>query len=365
MQVFARRSLGSAVARKTALIVGATGAVGTAFATEFASRAEGWAVLGIARNPPANPIRNVSYLQCDLGDPEACANALVASPPVTHVLYCARVTHSEQPVESISENLRLLENVVNAAEASSTELEHVHLVQGGKYYGVHLGPFPTPAREGRGRCSPPNFNHAQQDLLVERSAAAPWNWSACRPNTLLHYSPHIARNIVSTLGVFVAICAEDGLPLDFPGPVGAYSSLTQVTSLDVLASTVRKMVKEPGCANLAFNVTNTDVFRWSAIWTGLAERFGVPIGSVQPRLLADSMQGREAVWRRVCERHCLRPRPLSEVANWPFADATLERHWDEILSRNRARRHGLDSWDDSESRFFRILDQYRQAHILP
>lgn len=305
------------------------------------------------------------YLPCDLLDPAACAELLAPHPPVTHVFYCARVTHSDQPLESTSENLDLLVNAIDAVERASSGLRHVHLVQGGRYYGVHLGPFPTPAREGQGRSAVPNFNHAHQDFLSDRSRGSGWSWSASRPNTLLHYSPEIARNIVSTLGAYAAICAELGTSLDFPGPAGAYESLTQVTTLRLLARTMERIATDSSCAGKAFNVTNTDVFRWKAVWARLARQFQLEEGPVRPRLLADEMAGREAAWHRVCRRHRLRSTELANVANWPFADATLERHWDEILSHNRARGHGLDEWDDSVERFFQILGTYREAGVLP
>ena len=56
---------------------------------------------------------------------------------------------------------------------------------------------------------------------------------------------------------------------------------------------------------------------------------------------------------------------LDRVANWGYADATLERTWDEILSRNKARRLGFHDWDHSPARFFAVLNRYRQAKILP
>ena len=46
-------------------------------------------------------------------------------------------------------------------------VRHVHLVQGGNYYGFHLGPFPTPAWEDQSRSAVTNFYHAQQDVRGE------------------------------------------------------------------------------------------------------------------------------------------------------------------------------------------------------
>ena len=88
-------------------------------------------------------------------------------------------------------------------------------------------------------------------------------------------------------------------------------------------------------------------------------------GSVRPLRLAEVMHGREAVWNRVCERYGLAPRPLSEVANWGYLDATLERTWDEILSTARARAFGFHDWEGSEERLLALIGEYRAAKILP
>ena len=189
------------------------------------------------------------------------------------------------------------------------------------------GRFRRPAREDDPRAVIENFNYDQEDLLGRRSEDRPWTWSASRPNTLLHFSPAIARNLVSSLGAYAAICRELGCALDFPGPEGAYRSLTQVTSIELLARAMAWMATEPACANQAFNVTNGDVFRWSRLWPRIAGAFDMPCGSVRPLRLAMVMQGKEAVWERVCERFGLARQPLSAVANWGYLDATLERTW--------------------------------------
>ena len=350
--------------RYTALIAGYTGAVGGALARELAGRGE-WRVYGLARRPPAAAVADVTGVAGDMADRDGLRSALEPFAAVTHLFYCGRATHAEQVIEDDAANLALLENVVTATEAAAPGLRHVHLVQGGKYYGVHVGPFPTPADEAQPRAPVNNFNYDQQDYLSERAAAARWTWSASRPNTLVHFSPAIARNLVSTLGAWAAICRELGATLDFPGPQGAYDSLTQLTTIELLARAIAWMATEPACANEAFNVTNTDLFRWHALWPRLAEAFAMPLGSVRPLRLAEVMAGRGELWRQVCDRHGLVQPRLDRVANWGYADATLERTWDEILSHTKARRLGFHDWDDSLPRFFAILDQYRQARILP
>ena len=161
------------------------------------------------------------------------------------------------------------------------------------------------------------------------------------------------------------VCRELGCALDFPGPHGAYRSLTQVTSLDLLARAMAWMATEPTCANQAFNVTNGDVLRWNRLWSRIADAFDTACGSVRPLRLAAVMQGREAAWDRIRERHGLAARALSTVANWGYLDATLERTWDEILSTTRARRFGFHDWEDSEERLIALIGEYRAAKILP
>ena len=347
-----------------ALIAGVSGAVGSTLARELASKEE-WTVYGIARRPPTTSFDGVTYFQIDMNDREQCRKSLASLSDVTHLFYCGRATHAEQVLENAEDNLRLLRHLLDGVEAAATDLRHVHLVQGGKYYGVHVGPFPTPAREADTRAPIPNFNYDQQDFLQQRSQSANWTWSTSRPNTLLHFSPDIARNLVSSLGAYAALCRELGAALDFPGPQGAYDSITQVTSLDLLARGIAWMSSEPACANQGFNITNTDVFRWNQLWPKLAQAFAMPSGSVRPLRLADVMSERNELWKHICKKHSLQLTAIDRVANWGYLDATLERYWDEILCHNKARQFGFHDWDNSEEKFFALLQQYRDAKILP
>lgn len=348
----------------TAAIVGATGAIGGALARHLASRPE-WKVIGICRKPAAHPIEGVTYVHTDLMKPADCVPALAAHRDLTHVFFCGRAPHDDRGRESIENNVTILANLIDAAEAASSRLRHVNLVQGGKYYGVHVGAFPNPAREDDPRTITPNFYYDQEDLLRQRSQSAQWQWSAARPNTLLHFSPDNPRNLVSTIGAYAALARELGMPLDFPSTQGAYDSIVQVTTTPLLARGMAWMSTDANAGNNAFNMTNGDVFRWSRLWPRIAAAFGMPCGTPRPVVLADVMPEWESRWQKIVARHGLQPRPLSAVANWAYADATLVRWWDEIMSTNKARSFGFHDWDDSEQRFLTIIDQYRAAKILP
>ncbi len=344
-----------------AVIAGVSGAVGGAIARELAG-VNDVRVSGLARRAPSAPVPGQHYLQVDLSNPASCTHAL-ANCASTHLYYCARATHAEQQIEDIGPNVAMLENLLDVLEPNG--LRHVHLVQGGKVYGVHLGPFETPAREDGPRAAIPNFNHAHEDLLKARSAGQAWSWTASRPNTLVHFAPGNGRNLVSSLGAYAALCRARGGAFDFPGPEAAFHSLTQVTAIELLARGTHWMSRDAGCANQAFNLTNGDVFRWSRMWPFLADAFDLPYGSVRPTKLADSLTDADALWAGEVVRHGLQDLALHEVANFAYLDATLERTWDEILSMNKARAYGFHDWADSETLMLTTIQRYRAAKILP
>ncbi len=47
----------------------------------------------------------------------------------------------------VGPNLKLLGNALDAIRDSGWDTQHVTLYQGGKYYGAHIGPFKTRAKE--------------------------------------------------------------------------------------------------------------------------------------------------------------------------------------------------------------------------
>ena len=154
-----------------AVIAGATGAVASRLVEHL--DASGWEVVGLCRRPAAAHGR-VRYLGVDLQDGPAVAKALQGVPKATHVFYSARAKFGEGGVESVEDNVAMLRNVLDAAEASCPGLAHVHLVEGGKWYGQHLGAYPTPAKEDDERHMPPNFYYDQEDLLRGRQQGKRW-----------------------------------------------------------------------------------------------------------------------------------------------------------------------------------------------
>lgn len=351
-------------ADRTALVVGPTGAVGRSLVAAL-GRAGGWAVLGMSRNPPLGDRPSYRHCAADLLDLASCREALRGLPPVSHVFYAARAAHGEGGVEDVAGNLAMLVNAVEAAETQSDQLRHVHLVEGTKWYGVHLGPYRTPAREDDPRHLPPNFYYDQEDALAGLQRGKAWTWSASRPNVVCDFDPSRARNLTSIIGAYAAICRELAVPMDFPGTPAGFETLTEVTDGTYLADAILWMAQARTAENRAFNITNGDTFRWRRLWPIFAEACGVAPGEPRDLRLAVWMADKEPVWGEICVRHGLPPRRLEEVAHWPFADFVFRQDWDVISDLGRIRRAGFNPCLDSIAMFRDQLAQYRGAGILP
>jgi nucleoside-diphosphate-sugar epimerase len=345
-----------------ALIAGATGAAAKRL-VEVLAEAE-WRVVGVSRKP-AQSTRQVTYVSADLGDPNSLEVALRPHRDITHVFYTARAAHGESGVESVEENVALLRNTIDVAERVAPNLAHIHLVEGTKWYGMHLGAFPTPAREDQPRHLPPNFYYDQQDMLAAYQQRKRWTWSASRPNFLCDFAPERPRNAPAVIGAYAAICRELGVPLDFPGTEACYRAISEVTDAQQLARGMLFLATAPMAQNSAFNVTNGDVYRWCNLWPRIAQAFDMPCGQVRTITLAQWMADKEPVWQRIVKQHGLEVRMLSDIALWPFGDFQLRQNQDTMSSMTKIRAAGFHEVVDTEAMYLSQIAQYRAAKILP
>ena len=320
--------------------------------------------LGVATAGVTAAGEGVRYLPVDLADAAQCRDAVRAAAPegVSHAVYAARAAFGEGGVEDVAANLAMLDSLIAAADGPA--LRHVHLVEGTKWYGMHLGAFPTPADEDDPRHLPPNFYYDQQDLLAARAAAGGWAWSASRPAFIVDVAPGRARNLASTLGAYAAICRELSVPLDFPGSAAAFASLMEVTDANLLARAILWLLQTPAAANRAFNVTNGDVFRFARFWPRLAAAFAMPCGIVRPMRLATWMEDKAPIWARIAARHGL-ALPIADVARWDFADFALGLEHDLFASTTRLRQTGFGEVLDTPSHLLGQIAAYRAARVLP
>ncbi|MDH3318712.1 MAG: SDR family oxidoreductase [Betaproteobacteria bacterium] len=349
---------------KTALVAGATGA--TAKRLIEVLLAQDWQVIGVSRHATeTSNVSRLSYIRADLLDPASCAPALKKANGITHLFYTARAAFGEGGVESVELNVAMLRNVLNAVDAAAPRLEHVHLVEGQKWYDVRVRPARTPTREDDPRPPQANFYYDQEDLLRERQAKRDWTWSASRPHMVYDFAPERPRNVVPTIGAWAAMCAELGMPLDFPGSPGCFSALMEFTDATQLARAMVWMATSETARNQAYNVTDSCQFRWQWLWPRIAAHFSLQPGQVRPLKLTEWMQDKEPAWERIVKRHGLAQTALKDVASWAFADFLWGLDSDLPTDTTKIRLHGFHGVVDTTDQFLVHLRRYREARLLP
>ena len=348
--------------QKTVLVAGAQGVIGRAAAARFSKDAD-TTVYGISRRP-VEGLENVRLISADLLDPEDTRRKLAGLQEVTHVVFGAYV-EKDTPIERSAVNVALLRNLMDAVEASSSDLRHVTLYQGGKAYGADLGPFKTPAREDDPRLMPPNFYYDQEDHLRQRQHGKTWTFSILRPEAVCGYAVGNPMNLTMVIAIYAALSRELGLPLRFPGTMAAYQALYQVTSADILASAAAWAGQTDAAANEIFNITNGDYFRWQFLWPRLARMFGMEVAEPVPMPLAVYTADKGPLWQEMTRKYHLQPIPYEQVVRWQFGDFIFNSGFDNISSTIKARRAGFHDCIDTEEMFARFFDDLCQKKVIP
>jgi len=350
------------MARYSAIVAGATGVVGRGLTEALAADSD-WEVVALARKPL--DIAGARFMSIDLTSETESRQILATLTSTTHIFYAARFDRAAGKAESIDINLGMLRHLVEAIEPHAPRLQYIHLVEGTKWYGSHLGPFRTPAREDDPRNVAANFYYAQQDYLSERQRRASWTWSASRPHAICHAEPNTPRNLVLVIAAYALICREMGLPLSFPGTTANYRALYQCTSVDHLVASIRWMAGERICSNQAFNIINGDYIRWENLWPSFAKYFGMEMGPVRTIRLSDAMADKAPVWEEIVAKHALRATSFERLALWSYGDYVFTPDWDIMSDMTKARTFGFHRAVDTEAEFIRYFDRFRASRILP
>ena len=285
--------------KKTALIAGASGIVGRGIAERLVG--DGWRVLCASRSGGGH-LPGTEGVAVDLLDAEACARAVAPHAGITHVFHAAFQPAPSRAAE-VAPNLAMLRNVVEAVQQASPALRKVVLVTGAKFYGIQWGASSTPCRESDPRQLPPNFYYDQEDWLREASRSARWRWVNLIPPFVSGYAVGNPMNLVLGIGLYAAVCKELGMPLRFPGSVGAYEALHQIADARQIGAAAAWAADAPAAEDEAFNVTNGDPARWRHTWPVLAEALGMAFAEPKTLPLADLMPAQQAVWDRIARRH--------------------------------------------------------------
>lgn len=350
------------MAERTAVVVGGLGVIGRKL-VEHLLGIGGWRVVALSRRQPdfATKAEFISVDLLDRADAEAKLSGLADATHIFYAAFQARPTWAEHNAP----NLAMLVNSVEPIERASPGLRHVHLVEGNKWYGSHLGPFKTPAKEDDPPHMLPNFYYDQEMWLRQHQQGKRWSWSALRPHTVCGFALGNPMNITTVIAVYAAISKELGLPLRYPGKPGAFRAVYQCTDSEVLAKAMVFCATEAKAANNVFNVTNGDYFRWEHLWPRFAEVFGMPFAGVQTISLSEFMADKAPLWDAIVKKHGLQPIPYGEVAAWPFGDYVFGTDWDVMTSTLKIRQAGFHEYVDSEEMFLRLFAQFRRMKVIP
>ncbi len=351
---------------RTALVVGASGIVGSATAALLVE--QGWTVHGLARRPGGQP--GVRPVIADLQDATATAAALADLHP--DAVFVTTWLRQDSEAENIRVNAAMVRNLLDGLPKPSAPC-HVALVTGLKHY---LGPFEaygkgelpaTPFREEQGRLNVENFYYAQEDELFAAAARDGFTWSVHRPHTVIGKAVGNAMNMGTTLAVYATLCRASGRPFRFPGSAAQWSGLTDMTDAGQLARHLLWAAETEAAHDQAFNVVNGDVFRWQWMWGRIAEWFGVEAapfdGSVRP--LEEQMADDAGRWREIAMREGLAEPELARLASPWHTDADLGRPFEVVTDMSKSRRLGFAGYQPTDDAFFKLFEQLRADRLIP
>jgi nucleoside-diphosphate-sugar epimerase len=344
------------------LIAGATGQIGSSVGTHLFEQ-QGWNPLGLARTPQ----KDAPYpmLTLDLTDAQDCLNKIAALSAVTHVLYAARYDHFGGELESRETNVRMLENLLNALDSVSGNLQHIHLVHGTKYYGHTVKERRTPYQEDDACGNFNSFYYEQQCLLEQRQRGKKWSWSISRPHAFCNYRVDEARNMILLVGLYASILRELGLPLVYPGTLRSYRAKTQFSWLPTLARAATWMMTDERCANQAYNIVNGDPMSWSELWPLFADYFGMKLGTPEDSTFADFARQHAQTWTGMVSKYGLRRTDLATLAQWPYGDYVMSLQWDVVSSMDKAARDGFHERVNTTNMWIEGFDFFRSQKIIP
>ncbi|ATY31531.1 SDR family oxidoreductase [Sphingomonas psychrotolerans] len=351
---------------RTALVVGASGIVGSAMATLLVE--QGWTVHGLARRP-TGPV-GVQPIAADLQDAAATAVALRDLNP--DAVFITTWLRQDSEAENIRVNSAMVRNLLDGLPKPTTP-RHVALVTGLKHY---LGPFEaygkgrlpqTPFREEQGRLDIENFYYAQEDEVFAAAERDGFTWSVHRPHTVIGRAVGNAMNMGTTLAVYATLCRETGRPFTFPGSAAQWSGLTDMTDARQLARHMLWAVESEAAHDQAFNVVNGDIFRWQWMWSRIAEWFGVEAaafdGTVRP--LEQQMAEDGDLWREIATRDGLAEPDLGRLASAWHTDADLGRPIEVVTDMSKSRRLGFTGYQPTDDAFFALFERLRADHLIP
>jgi nucleoside-diphosphate-sugar epimerase len=354
------------------LVAGASGVVGQAAVAAFAEA--GWDVIAVSRRPPDLPRGpNWRHVVLDLLDAEACRSVAREIGSVTHVVYAALyekpgLVAGWRDEAQMATNLAMLQNLLTPLRDKGA-LAHVGLLQGTKAYGVHIRPFPSPAKESWPRHPHRNFYWLQEDWVRDELAPSGIGFTIFRPQVIFGDATGVAMNIIPVLATYGSLCREEGRAFGYPG---GPDYLLEAVDARLLADALLWAADAPSARNETFNIANGDVFCWRHVWLVIADTLGLEPGPDTPLKLGEWLPQQEAIWQRIVARHDLRPGTLAALlgeshhyADFTMATGATRPPQPALVSTIKLRQAGFSACIDTEQMFRELLASLAEKRIVP
>ncbi|GMN37836.1 hypothetical protein TIFTF001_007134 [Ficus carica] len=366
--------------QSVALVVGATGIVGNSLAEILPlSHTPGgpWKVYGIARRPQPswNADHPITYIQCDVSDPQQTRDKLSKLTDVTHIFYVTwsgRLTEAE----NCAVNGAMLRNVLEVVIPHAPNLQHICLQTGRKHY---VGSFEMqgrirshepPYHEDLPRLEGPNFYYVLEDILMEEvKKKEGLTWTVHRPGAIFGFSPYSLLNVVEGLCAYAAICKHEGTKLRFPRTLAGLETFWDASDADLVAEQQIWAAVEPRAKNEAYNCSNGDVFKWKQMLKVLAEQFGLEYEEYydegQRLTFVEMMKDKGEVWDQIVKENGLVPTKLEHVGNWWGMDFVFNYGLSTMDSMNKSKEYGFLGFRNSKKSFVSWIDKFKAYKIVP
>lgn len=358
--------------KKTALVVGATGLVGSAMIKHL--RTTDTRIIAVSRKPLTD-VDGVETVSADLLDKESCQAIFSKMGHVTHLVYTAlyeapSLVSGWSDEEQIKINDQMFKNVLDPLIVADGNLQHVSLLQGTKAYGVHVRAIPVPAREDRDELrSQPNFYWKQESHLREKAEDADWSWTILRPTLIVGGGVGGAMNAIPPMGVFAALLKEQGLPFSFPG---GGPRIAAAVDVDLLARAIDWAGDADTAMNRTFNVTNGDVYVWENVWPAMAGELGMETGEPEPRSLHEYCRPLAGMWDSIRQKHDLLAPDLETFVgpSLQYCDYLLRYGQSDpgpstAVSIVQIQKAGFHEVMDSEDMYRKWIRDLQQRRLLP
>lgn len=375
---------------KVAFVTGGNGITGSAIIEYLVknTKADEWQKIIItSRSPFKTTVSDsrIEFIALDFTKkPEILAEQMRSvCDGVTHAYFSSYV-HKDDFVELNTANQALFENFLEALLLSAPKLQNVTLQTGGKHYGVHLSPVPSPAREEEPRrgSAAENFYFPQEDSLTAKQKDQTWTWNVVRPEAIIGTTmkPN-GMNSALTYALYILTCKKLGQIPQMPTNQIYWEGYDDCSFAPLIADFTIFVSTNPACANQAFNITNGDHFCWKYMWPRLTSYFGVETSS-QYQFRKGGMQAgaphlelslaewatdeKKRAWEELCEENgCPEAKVIWNAGTWQYQDWVFGRTWSATLSMSKARKFGYNGYVDSYQAFTETFDKMRSLRQLP